>query len=153
MREGDVGMMFGIMALLVIAVILLIPIIIFLLMLQKTLQRCAPENREMEPTHVWLSLIPVFNLYWQFIIVSRVSGSLAREFESRGIAVEPEPGKFLGLMTCILAFCGWIPVLGVITSLAGLVSWVMYWVKIAGYSNQLAGPGQSSWIPGATTQP
>lgn len=150
MREGDVGMWFGIMVVVVITVILLIPLIIFLLMLQKTLQRCAPENREMEPAHVWLSLIPVFNLYWQFIIVARVSGSLAKEFASRGIAVEPEPGKFLGIMTCILALCGWIPVLGIITSLAGLVSWVMYWVKIAGYSKQLGGPGEGTPITGAS---
>jgi hypothetical protein len=151
MREGDVGMMVGVMVVVVIIGLLLIPLIFFLLMLQKTLQRCAPENREMEPTHVWLSLIPVFNLYWQFVIVMRVAGSLAKEFASRGIAVEPEPGKFLGLMTCILALCGWIPVLGIITSLEGLVSWVMYWVKIAGYSKQIAGPWQSTPFAGTAT--
>ena len=59
--------------------------ILFLLTLSKALRRCAPENRTMEPGMVWLYLIPIFNLYWQFVTVNRVSESLKNEFYARGI--------------------------------------------------------------------
>ena len=38
--------------------IALIPLIFYLLTLQKALNSCAPENRAMQPAMVWLMLIP-----------------------------------------------------------------------------------------------
>jgi len=120
--------------------IILVPLILFLLTLQKTLTRCAPENRAMAPGMVWLMLIPLFNLVWQFFVVINVSKSLAAEFAKRGIAEEPEPGKKLGMITCILGCCGIIPLLGVLCSLGALVCWILYWMKIAGFSAKIAAP-------------
>lgn len=120
--------------------ILLIPGIFYLLTLQKALNRCSPENRAMNPGMVWLMFIPLFNIVWHFIIVLNMAKSLGAEFGKRGIAEEPEPGKKLGLAMCILACCGIIPIVGILASLGGLVCWIMYWVKIAGYSNKLAAP-------------
>jgi hypothetical protein len=39
---------------------------------------------------------------------------------------------------CILACCSIIPFLGVLCSLGALVCWILYWVKIAGYSAKIA---------------
>jgi hypothetical protein len=118
--------------------LLLIPFIFYCLTLQKALNRCAPENRAMNPGLVWLMFIPVFSLVWQFFIVINMAKSLGAEFQKRGIAAEPQPAKTLGLIMCILLCCGIIPLLGVFCSLAGLVCWIIYWVKIAGYSKQIA---------------
>jgi hypothetical protein len=63
--------------------------------------------------------------------------SLGAEFQKRGIAEEPEPGKKLGMIMCVLFCCGIIPLLGVFCSLGGLVCWIMYWLKISGYSKKL----------------
>ena len=132
-----IGMLVGT---LVGIVILLIPAIFYLLTLQKTLNRCSPENRAMQPGMVWLMFIPLFNLVWHFFVVLNISKSLEAEFRKRGIASEPNPGKTIGLVMCILACCGIIPLFGVLFSLGGLVCWILYWIKIAGFSSRLAVP-------------
>ena len=132
-----VGLLFGVM---IGFAIVLVPLIFFLLTLQKALNRCSPENRAMAPAMVWLMLIPLFNLVWQFFVVLNVAKSLGAEFQKRGIVDEPEPGKKLGLIACILGCCGIIPLLGVLCSLAALVCYIIYWVKIAGFSAKIAQP-------------
>jgi hypothetical protein len=128
------------MILLVFLMICLIPEILFVLTLQKALQRCSPQNRTISPGSAWLMLIPLFNLVWDFILVSQVSATLEREFRSRNIPVEPSPGKNVGLAWCILAAGAIIPFLGVLSFIGALVCWILYWVKIAGFSSTLAAP-------------
>jgi hypothetical protein len=116
---------------LIICAVMLVPAIFYLLTLQKALNRCSPENRAMNPGMVWLMFIPLFNIVWQFFIVLNMAKSLGAEFQKRGIAEDPNPGQTLGLVMCIAnLICG--PV--------GLVCWILYWVKIAGYSARLATP-------------
>ena len=133
---------FQIMSIVFVMVLIgLIPTIFYIITLQKTLNRCAPENRAMPPENVWLLLIPVFSMVWQFIVVGNIAKSLAAEFRQREIQVEEiEPGKSIGLAYCILNVCSIIPFLGILSALAGLVCWIMYWVKIDGYSAKLAFP-------------
>ena len=125
-------------AVLIGLVIILIPAIFYLLTLQKALNRCSPENRAMNPGMVWLMLIPLFNLVWHFFVVLNLAKSLGAEFQKRGIVDEPQPGKNLGLIMCILACCGWVPFLGLFTGIGALVCWIVYWVRIAGCSAKLA---------------
>lgn len=126
------------LAALIAFAICLIPAIFYILTLQKALNRCAPENRAMAPGLVWLLLIPLVNIVWHFFVVLNLAKSLGGEFNKRGIAEEANPGQKLGLIMCILACCGIIPLLGVLCSLAALVCWILYWVKIAGFSRKLA---------------
>ncbi|MBP3956638.1 hypothetical protein J8F10_15295 [Gemmata sp. G18] len=124
----------------IIALVLvgLLPQIFYLLTLQKALSRCRRRNRTMEPGMVWLNLIPLFGLVWMFITVSRITESLDNEFYDRGRHRRGEDyGKSLGVAYCSLFVAGVIPYCGAIFSIAGLVCWIMYWVKIAGYSGQL----------------
>ena len=122
----------GILSLvLIVMAILLVPKIFYLLTLQKALNRCSPSSRAMSPGMVWLLLLPLFNLVWHFFVVLNLSKTLGAEFQRRGLPPEPDPGATLGLVMCISALlCG--PVY--------LVCWIIYWVKIAGYSAQLAAP-------------
>jgi len=127
------GTLLAILPLVFIAcAIMLVPFIFYLLTLQKALNRCSPECRAMSPGLVWLMFIPLFNIVWHFLIVLNVAKSLGAEFQKRGIAEDPNPGQTLGLVMCIAnLICG--PV--------GFVCWILYWVKIAGYSGKLtAGP-------------
>jgi hypothetical protein len=132
----------GLLEILILAFILLwllplVPLVFYLLTLHRTLAACAPENRRMEPGLVWLQIIPVFGAVWQFFVVLAVSGSLDAEFRRRGIPAEPNPGQSLGLPMCILSVCAIIPVLGLLAVLAGAVCWILYWVRITGFKNQL----------------
>lgn len=112
--------------------------IFYLLTLNNTLKLVSPGNRKMEPGQVWLILIPFFGWIWQFIVVTKMSESLKAEFDSRNITVADEkPGYNIGLAYCILTCCGIIPVLGGLASIAGLVCWIIYWVKINEFKMRL----------------
>ena len=115
----------------ILVCIMLVTTVFYCLSLQKALNRCSPECRAMNPGMVWLLLIPLFNIVWQFIVVLNMAKSLAAEFRKRGMAEDPNPGQTLGLVMCIANLvCG--PV--------GLICWIIYWVKIAGYSSMIASP-------------
>ena len=118
--------------------IILIPGIFYLLTLRKALLRCEKSNRAMPPGQVWLQLIPLFNMIWHFFIVINVAKSLHNEFEQRGIKSDPMPGKSLGLAMCILGIISFVPYIGIWFGLISIICWIVYWVKISGYSAQLA---------------
>ncbi|MCB9233036.1 MAG: hypothetical protein H6581_15370 [Bacteroidia bacterium] len=119
-------------------VIVLLPMIFFLLTMQNTLLRIRPEFRKITPGQVWLTFIPLFGLVWQFIMVSGIADSLAAEFRDRGMVPQEErPGHGIGLTYCILYCCSIIPFIGWFTSLGGFICWIVYWVKINNYKNQL----------------
>lgn len=115
-----------------------IPMIFYLLTLQNTLYEVKNENRRMQPGQVWLSLIPLFGLIWQFIIVTNLADSLKLEFRQRNIIVdEDRPGYGIGLAFCILGCCSIIPFLGILASIAALICWIIYWVRISDYKSKL----------------
>ena len=130
----------GVVLILIVIGIMLVPAIFYLLTLQKALERCSIESRTTSPGSVWLLLIPLFNLVWLFIIVTKISESLHNEFTKRNIPEDPQPGKSLGITYAVLVVCSIIPLLGILASLAALVCWILYWVKIAGYSKKLEQP-------------
>lgn len=134
-----VGGMIVVVSLIVFAV-MLIPLIFYLLTLQKAMNRVSPENRAMAPGMVWLMFVPLFNIVWHFFIVINLAKSLGAEFKKRNITADAEPGKGIGLAMCILACCGIIPIINWFSGIATLVCWIMYWVKIAGFSGKLATP-------------
>jgi|ERR1039458_9366874 hypothetical protein len=118
-----------------------IPEIFFLISMQKALERCSTESRTMSPWQVWLWLIPLFSLVWQFIVVVHIASSLRNELLRRQLPLnEAEPGQTLGITQCVLELLCWVPAISWITALPSLICWIVYWVKIAGYSRQLAGP-------------
>jgi hypothetical protein len=120
--------------------------ICFLLSMSKALSRCKPRNRTMEPGMVWLNLVPCLNIVWQFLTVIRVSDSLKNEFYDRGWDDRGDFGKGMGIAALCLNIAGSlpIPILQLVLALASLVCFIMYWVKVAGYSKELAGGGGSS---------
>jgi hypothetical protein len=107
--------------------------------LQRTLEKCAPSSRAISPGSLWLLLVPLFNLIWHFLVVTGMAKSLGNEFRRRNAPVpDPTPGQTIGMAMCICCVCGIIPLLGFLASLAYLVLWIMYWVKIADYSRILS---------------
>jgi hypothetical protein len=135
----------------VIAVIGLVIQTFYCLTLSKALSRCAERNRVMQPGMVWLLFIPCFNYVWVFFIGTQVPDSLKKEFEDRGRDDGSDYGRSLGLWMAILlvgsVVLSFIPIIGIIGSIGSIVyivMWIMFWVKIAGYSNQLGEPGESS---------
>ena len=132
---------------LVIVAVCLVPLIFYLLTLQRALSRCSVECRTLSPGLVWLLLIPLFSLVWHFIVVTRLAKSLHNEFANRNIVAEPTPGQGIGLAMCILAAASVIPYVGGLTGIAAFICWIIYWVKIANYSARLLEPAGQPAAP------
>lgn len=115
-------------------VLAIFPLLYYLVTLQRTLKEISPENRKMPPEQVWLSIIPLFGIIWQFFIVSRLSDSLALELSKRNVyAEERRPAYNIGMAYCILISAVIIPYINILASLGGLVCWVLFWLKVNDY--------------------
>src|SRR5208337_2321112 len=132
--------------------------VLYIRTLRRALVRCSPASRTISTEAVWLLLIPIFNYFWHFLVVSRLATSLGNEFRKRNLSsASPKPGKQLGMAMCILPFVSAISfaiaailsardsaVVPLVISLAlavfGAVCWIAYWVRIEGYSKAIATP-------------
>ena len=127
-----------ILGLVVAAIGRLAAVIFYLLTLQRAISRCSPECRAMPPGLVWLYLIPCAGIIWNFFLVINVARSLGKEFRKRGIAVNGNPTFGIGLTMAILLAVSIIPYVNCLTLPAWFVFLIIYWVKVAGCSKQLA---------------
>jgi hypothetical protein len=156
------GALILMIAALVIVGATIVVMVFYLLTLMRALEKCSPYNRTMTPGHVWLQLIPFFGFVWQFFVVGALSSSLKREYDSRRLPIEQQPGRSLGIAMCVTVLLTWIPYLGWVIGIAHLVLWIVYWVKISNYSRALdtapryaAGPPAGPYYQnrGGTTPP
>jgi hypothetical protein len=140
-----------------------IPAILFVLSQQQTLQVISPENREMSPGSVWLQVIPVFGLVWQFMVVIRIAHSISKEMASKiGDSIldnsqvqiketDASPTYIFGIAYCTLTTLGvvinystmhsssYLRLFGSFFVLAGMVCWIIYWVRLVNTKNKLVG--------------
>ncbi len=133
-----------------VVAILLVMMVFYLLTLQKAFSRCAPQNRAMSPGLVWLTLIPIFGLGWEFVVVMSLARSLRAESVSRNMASQPNPGVDVGLAMCTLQLVSValrsapdsraLGILLIVLGVASIICWIIYWVQIAGYSGRIALP-------------
>tara|TARA_B100000287_G_C20381703_1_gene681874 strand:+ start:246 stop:659 length:414 start_codon:yes stop_codon:yes gene_type:complete len=130
----------GFLFMLILGIVLL-PLIFFFVSMMKTLQACSPQNRTMEPGMVWLNLIPLFNLGWIFYTISCISNSLSNEFNERKIENNGQFGFGVGVAMAVCNIVSIIPVVGLFTSIASLVLWIIYWVQIVGFKNKIIQAG------------
>ena len=144
MNTPEFGSVFQILLL----VFFLIPFILFILTQQKTLELVRHENRRMNPGSVWFQLIPYFGLVWQFIVVTKISDSIRNELNSpiddsifsdtqlpSGHRPTHSAGISFAALFCISVF---LPaMIKGIVALAGLVTWVYYWIQLNRYKKIL----------------
>lgn len=90
-----------------------------------------PRNKQIQNNELYFSLIPIFGLIWDFIVVDKISTSIGYEFrEKRIVASEEFPGKTIGILYCALYIATLVPLFGVIFMFASLCFWIAYWIKI-----------------------
>jgi hypothetical protein len=137
----------GVLALLVFAGLIGITVF-YILTLSRALNKCSAASRTIQPGTLWLLLIPLFNLVWNFIVVLGMAKSLGNEFRARNAHdVEPEPGKSIGIAMAVSAACGLIPIIGIVAGLAYFVLWIVYWVKMAEFSRKLDSRSATLGVP------
>lgn len=118
-------------------------LIIWLTIMNRALDQVSHDLRRMEPGAVWLCLIPLFGLVWQFLVLNAVAEGIARELQVRNLfPKEPKPGYGIGLTGCILISCSIIPYAGVGLSIIGLIIMIVHMAKISEYNKVLAQSGR-----------
>jgi hypothetical protein len=123
---------------LIVGVVIFLAIgILYLISLQNALTAISQENRKMSPGNVWLLLIPLFNIVWIFIVIEAIGTSFKNEYAKHGVFSDGKPTYNIGLAMAILQICSFIPLLGTLASLAGLVCWIVYWVKVNENKNEI----------------
>ncbi len=119
--------------------------IFYILTLSRALNKCSATSRTIQAGTLWLLLIPLFNLIWNFFVVLGIARSLGNELRARNISgVDPEPAKSIGLAMSICGACSIIPLLGILAALPYLVLWFVYWVKVRDFSQLLDQPQTAS---------
>ena len=161
-REEELIVLGGLGCSSLLSVVTIVLVIFFLVSLMRALSACSPQNRTMEPGLVWLNLVPLLNLFWQFWTVIQVGNSLKREYHTRGLRSGGSFGKVLGVMMYLLGLFGPCvggfgsglavaiddedvsPVVGFgslglagVVGLIQLVLFIVYWSQIAGYTREL----------------
>ena len=111
-----------------------VPAVFFIITLQYTLKAISPENRKMPFANVWLLCIPVFNFYWQFVVVNKIAQSIAIECERLEIPVKDTKPTFgLGLTWNISYVLFLIPAIKLWAGIVLTISWILYWIKVNQY--------------------
>jgi hypothetical protein len=115
----------------------------------------------MSPGMVWLQLIPLIGLIWQFFVVTKIADSISKELETTkddsilGIsntaidALDKRPTFAIGITYCILSTASiiwnmvtmqtllWINIITLLLALSGMICWIIYWVNLAKYKNRI----------------
>lgn len=100
---------------------------------RKTMLRIADENRFFQPGQAWLLAVPIFNIYWNFVVARRLSDSLNNEFFDRKVAEEERPGLASGMSYAWMFLLSHIPLppfLMIAFMILSIVYFIQYWVKV-----------------------
>jgi hypothetical protein len=122
------------------AMLITVAINVVICLLLFNAQKAIPQQfRKIEPAMVWLLLIPLFNLVWNFFVYLRIPESYQDYFRSMGRDVG-DAGRGIGLGFSICAACTLIPCVGGFAGLAALVLLIVFLVKIYGLKGQIGSP-------------
>lgn len=108
--------------------------------IRKVLRLIQKENRMMEPTHAFFIAIPLFNIYWNFMVVRYLKDSLNNEFYDRKVPVEIDPTQKEGrIFAWSFLLCNLpLPIfLGYTAVVMNIIGFVLYWIQIVKYNKLL----------------
>jgi hypothetical protein len=117
-------------------------------LLSSALRRLPPRYRQMDPGLIWLLMIPLFGIGWNFFVVLKVSRSYRDYFAERGRSETGDCGEALGLAYSVCAACSLVPYLGCVTAVAALVLLVLYLVKMNTLKTLAAATSDTAVDPG-----
>ena len=103
--------------------------------------------RKSEPGLVWLLLIPIFNLVWNFFVFPWIADSYAAYFQSIGRTDVGDAGRGIGLAFAICAACAIVPCINLLAGPAALVLLIIFLVKIYGLKGQIGRSGFPVYPP------
>jgi hypothetical protein len=121
--------------------------VVVCLLLYNALNAIPPQFRRQEPGLVWLLLIPLFHLVWNFFVFPKIGESYRDFFHSIGRADVGDGGRGIGLAFSICAACMIVPCVNIFTGLAALVLLIIFLVKIYNLKGQIPTGGFPPTMP------
>ena len=115
--------------------------IVICTLLYMCFNRIPPEHRKMQPGFVWLLLIPVFGLIWNFFIYLRLPESFQSYFSAQGRTDVGDCGRGVGLWYAICAAAAFVPCVNYVAAPAALVLVIIFLVKAFDLRGQIPQPG------------
>ncbi len=103
--------------------------IVICAMLHKCLSRIPKEHRKLEFWHIWLLLIPLFSLGWNFFVYLRLPESFQSYFSEQGQADVGDCGRSLGMWYALCGVAILAPCVNTAAGPAALVLLIMFHVK------------------------
>jgi len=100
-------------------------------------QRVPSAFRKLEPSLVWLLLIPCFNLVWNFYVFPGLADSFKAYFDSVGDSSVGNCGRDVGLGYAICTAASVIPFVGCLTGIVTLVLLILFLVKANELKNRI----------------
>ncbi|GHE29492.1 hypothetical protein [Sphingobacterium griseoflavum] len=107
--------------------------IFFAYTIYSTLKLVKKENQNILPSQAWFVALPLFNIFWNFEVVRRLTDSLNNEFYDRQIEVDERPTQKWGMWfawTFLISFLPLPMFILIVVSVLHLVYFITYWVKI-----------------------
>jgi hypothetical protein len=121
----------------VVVVISLAILIVILFLLYGCYARIPERHRQMEPWQVWLLLIPLFNLVWNFFVYPKLGKSYQSYFAEQGRTDVGDCGEQVGLWYAICSALACIPCVNYIAGPAALVLLIIFLVKVLSLKGQI----------------
>ena len=115
-------------------------LIVICALLHSALARVPPEHRTMEPGLVWLLLIPLFGIVWNFFVFLRIPESYKNYFTAQGRTDVGDCARGVGLWYAICGALLFVPCLNYLAVPAALVLLIIFLVKIFGLKSQISPP-------------
>jgi len=116
--------------LLIILIIYYLPYILFLLSVQKNLSLISYKNRKINSYLVWIGLIPLIGLIWNFFLAVYIKESNYEEFKEKKIDYNGDYGYSSGITFSVLSCCIIIPCINFLSIIPQLVFFILFWIKI-----------------------
>jgi len=102
------------------------------------LSRIPAEYRRQEPNMVWLALIPIFNLFWMFMVFPKVAESYQAYFQAQGVTDVGDCGRQIALWMCICVVASIVPFLNCLAFPVSLVLLIMTMVKFSDLNKRVS---------------
>ncbi len=104
--------------------------IVICALLHTSVGRVPQQYRVIEPGLVWLLLIPLFQVIWNFFVHVRVSRSFQNYFQATGDTTVGDCGESIGRWYAICVACTFVPCANYIAGPAALVLLIIFLVKV-----------------------
>ncbi|MEQ1521425.1 MAG: hypothetical protein ABL936_09170 [Aestuariivirga sp.] len=130
-----------------VLLLIFLPKVLYLLSVQKTLKLIPEQHRKLSPGLVWLGLIPILYLLWNFIVVSRMRQSFESLKAAGQLEDDVDGGYLMGLVSSIFSAGGLIAnvassaildeasetmyaIVGSAILMGWIATWIINWVQI-----------------------